>query len=264
MTSDWSFTQAGSEEDPSNEFEVGQQFKNKEEVMLQEKWEVRRYTDPQTCIQTSMGQDYRRLDSKVIAQHIFTMVKADPTISIRVLQGGVENHFGYKTSYKKGFEALAQLQVDAEFSWMLMKAIEFNSKHVNTMNVYQFDRSRTNFTALHLPCCHIIAACSHGRLDWKRFVHPVYRMELVFNVYRSEFRPIGHKDDWPSYDGPRIHPNPRMMRVKRGRPISSRICNNVDYIEHNEEKRCGLCCQSSHTWRTCTALDGGGASSSRR
>ncbi|XP_016177854.1 uncharacterized protein LOC107620159 [Arachis ipaensis] len=29
------------------------------------------------------------------------MVKADLTISIRVLQGGVENHFGYKVSYRK-------------------------------------------------------------------------------------------------------------------------------------------------------------------
>ncbi|XP_025678700.1 uncharacterized protein [Arachis hypogaea] len=48
-----------------------------------------------------MGQDHRRLDSKVIAQHIFMMVKADPIISIRVLQGGVENHFGYKASYRK-------------------------------------------------------------------------------------------------------------------------------------------------------------------
>ncbi|XP_015958594.1 uncharacterized protein LOC107482579 [Arachis duranensis] len=34
MTSDWSLTQGGPEEDPSNEFEVGQQFKNKEEVVL--------------------------------------------------------------------------------------------------------------------------------------------------------------------------------------------------------------------------------------
>ena len=47
------------------------------------------------------GQDHRRLNSKLIAQHIFTMVKADPTISIMVLQGGVENHFGYKASYRK-------------------------------------------------------------------------------------------------------------------------------------------------------------------
>ncbi|RYR75786.1 hypothetical protein Ahy_A01g000369 [Arachis hypogaea] len=140
------FTQGGPDEDLSDEFEVGQQFKNKEEVLLtvkqysikrvaeykivksdqlrynaqciqfrlgcnwcilisyrrkQEKWEVRRYTGFHTCMQTLMGQDHGRLDSKVIAQHIFTMVKADPTISIMVLQGGVKNHFGYKASYRK-------------------------------------------------------------------------------------------------------------------------------------------------------------------
>ncbi|XP_015959957.1 uncharacterized protein LOC107483859 [Arachis duranensis] len=37
---------------------------------------------------------------------------------------------------RKGSEAFAQLQVGAEFSQTLMKAIEFNSKHINTMNVY--------------------------------------------------------------------------------------------------------------------------------
>ncbi|XP_025635876.1 uncharacterized protein [Arachis hypogaea] len=47
-----------------------------------------------------MGQDHGRLDSKVIVQHIFSMVKADPTISIRVLQGGVVNHFCCKASYR--------------------------------------------------------------------------------------------------------------------------------------------------------------------
>ncbi|RYR70015.1 hypothetical protein Ahy_A03g016542 [Arachis hypogaea] len=67
----------------------------------QEKWNVTRYNGPHTCMRISVGQNHRRLDSKVIAQHIFTMVKANPTISVRVLQGGVENHFGYKASYKK-------------------------------------------------------------------------------------------------------------------------------------------------------------------
>ncbi|XP_057720462.1 uncharacterized protein LOC130934963 [Arachis stenosperma] len=159
---DWPFTQGGSKEDPSDEFEGGQQFKNKKEVLLtvkqyiikrvaeykivksdqlrynaqciqfrlgcnwcilisyrrkQEKWEVRRYTGYHTCMQTSMGQDHGRLDSKVIAQHIFTMVKADPTINIRVLQGGVNNHFGYKMYlpskiyFKFGFSLLKKSDV---------------------------------------------------------------------------------------------------------------------------------------------------------
>ncbi|XP_016195020.1 uncharacterized protein LOC107635991 [Arachis ipaensis] len=535
MTSDWSFTQGGPEEDPSNEFEVGQQFKDKEEMMLAVKqYSIRKAVDYKIVesdqlrynaqyIQFGTGCNWsilisyrRKLDSKVIAQYIFTMVKADPTISIRVIQGGVENNFGYKASYRKGlacktesdcqniwrlggivqrasslvirdadvlvgstdtvmfhrvfwifspcveafkhfkplisidgthlygkyggtllmviaqdgnanilpiafavvegetkeawsfflsylrehvtpqpgllvisdrhksidsalnaegtlwkpphafqafrtrhiaanfmthfknndlkkvlinvaysksqrefahyfdrlrgknvaitnwleemqwsqwaqyvdegrrfghmttniskcintvmkgsrnfpitalvkssyfrlgepfarkgFEVLAQLQVGAEFSQTLVKAIELNSKHVNTMNVYQFDRSRTNFTVEEL------AAVPGSRQQ---------NYQVLLNEGTcdcQEFRPIGHEDDWPSYEGSRIQCNPRMMRVKRDRPVSSRIRNNMDDVEHNDEKRCGLYRQNGHTRRTCTALDGGGASSSR-
>ncbi|XLU66680.1 hypothetical protein S245_025733 [Arachis hypogaea] len=88
-------------------------------------------------------------------------------------------------------------------------------------------------------------------------------MELVFNVYITDFRPIRHKDDWPSYDKACIRPNPRMMRVKRGHPVSSRIRNNMDDVEHSGEKRCGLYYQVGPTCRTCTSLYGGRASSSR-
>ncbi|KAL4320972.1 hypothetical protein AHAS_Ahas14G0063900 [Arachis hypogaea] len=53
------------------------------------------------------------------------------------------------------------------------------------------------------------------------------------------------------------------MKVKRVRPVISRIRNNMDDVKHNGEKRCGLCRQVVHTRRTCTALDDGGALSSR-
>ncbi|XP_072084703.1 uncharacterized protein [Arachis hypogaea] len=185
---------------------------------------------------------------------------------------------------RKGSEALAQLQVGVKFLQTLMKDIEFNSKHINSMNLYQFDRSRTSYTVevlaavpgfrqqnyqvlldegncdcgyfqeLHLPCRYILAACSQARIDWKGFVHPLYRMDSIFNVYKVQFRPIGHEDDWPSYD----RPNPRMMRVKKGQPVSSRIQNNMDDVEHTKEKRCGLCRQTSHTQKICTAIDGAG------
>ncbi|RYR69259.1 hypothetical protein Ahy_A03g015809 [Arachis hypogaea] len=51
----------------------------------QEKWEVMKYNEPRTCMQISIGQEHERLDSKVIVQHIFTMVKANLTINIRAL-----------------------------------------------------------------------------------------------------------------------------------------------------------------------------------
>ncbi|RYR04445.1 hypothetical protein Ahy_B06g084174 [Arachis hypogaea] len=57
-------------------------------------------------------------------------------------------------------------------------------------------------------------------------------------------------------DGPCIRPNPRLMRVKRGCPVSTKIRNNMDDVEKTTKKRCGLCHRVGHTQRTCTALDG--------
>ncbi|MED6184717.1 hypothetical protein PIB30_050216 [Stylosanthes scabra] len=47
---------------------------------------------------------------------------------------------------RKGLEANAQLQAGEEVSQVLIKAIEFNSKHMNTMNVCLFDRWRSKST----------------------------------------------------------------------------------------------------------------------
>ncbi|KAL4345066.1 hypothetical protein AHAS_Ahas11G0241200 [Arachis hypogaea] len=99
MTLNWSFTHRGFEEYPTNELMVRQQFENKEEVMLA----VKRYGIKKVVEYKILDSDQLKLDSKVIAQYIFNMVKVDPTISIIILQGGVENHFGYKASYRKLF-----------------------------------------------------------------------------------------------------------------------------------------------------------------
>ncbi|RYR26924.1 hypothetical protein Ahy_B02g061237 [Arachis hypogaea] len=98
MNVDWSFGPGRFEDDPTHEFEIGQQFKNKKEVVIAVKmYSIRRAVE----YKISDCQDHGRLDSKAVAKHIFTMVKADPTISIRVLQRAIENHFGYKASYRK-------------------------------------------------------------------------------------------------------------------------------------------------------------------
>ncbi|MED6182559.1 hypothetical protein PIB30_029553 [Stylosanthes scabra] len=45
------------------------------------------------------------------------------------------------------------------------------------------------FQALHYPCMHAAACCAHSRLDWGAYVHDVYRMSEVFDVYRLHFAP---------------------------------------------------------------------------
>ncbi|XP_057734504.1 uncharacterized protein LOC130949925 [Arachis stenosperma] len=62
MTSDWSFTQGGSEEDPSNEFEVGQQFGNKEEVMLA----VKQYSIRRAAKYKIVESDHWRYNARCI------------------------------------------------------------------------------------------------------------------------------------------------------------------------------------------------------
>ncbi|MED6222574.1 hypothetical protein PIB30_065678 [Stylosanthes scabra] len=92
MNEHFSHRQCAPYNDPTIEFELGQEFQNKEAILMA----VKTYS-----INRLVGQDHGRLDSKVIAQYIFAMVKIDPTIAIRVLQGSVEKHFGYKASYRK-------------------------------------------------------------------------------------------------------------------------------------------------------------------
>ncbi|RYQ79121.1 hypothetical protein Ahy_Scaffold7g108332 [Arachis hypogaea] len=199
MTLDWSFTHGGSEEDPRNEFNIGKQFENKEEVMLA----VKRYIK-------------RAVEYKILKINQLRYDVQYPTISIRALQRGVENHFGYKASYRKVWLAKQRVIARIYGGWeesynelshwlftmqMYLPDVDeghrIQLKHVNTMNVYQFDRSRTMFKveelavvpgsrqqnyqvlfdegmcdcgyfqALHVLCRHVLAACSHARFDWK-------------------------------------------------------------------------------------------------
>ncbi|XP_015952914.1 uncharacterized protein LOC107477417 [Arachis duranensis] len=77
-------------------FQVGQQFQDKEEALLSVKtysicrgrkglWEVKRYNGPHTCLATSISSDYRSLDYHVISAFIMPMVRADASVSIKVL-----------------------------------------------------------------------------------------------------------------------------------------------------------------------------------
>ena len=192
---------------------------------------------------------------------------------------------------RKGRQAEAQLAAGHMFSETLQRAIEENRQSIGSMNVSGFSRSNSSFVveelgpvggwsqrsyrvkltnrwcdcgyfqALHYPCQHVLAACAYARLDWASLVDDVYRIQTVFNVYRMEFAAIGNEDYWPPYSGPRIRPNPELRRATEGRPVSTRIRNEMDAIEPGQPKRCGLCRQEGHTRRRCPTLH---ASSSNR
>ncbi|XP_015935595.1 uncharacterized protein LOC107461590 [Arachis duranensis] len=84
-------------------------------------WEVRRYNGPHTCMATSISSDHKQLDYHVICARIFSLVRADASVLIKVLQEATETTYGFKPSYRKVWlakqKAVAQIYGDWEESY---------------------------------------------------------------------------------------------------------------------------------------------------
>ncbi|RYQ95588.1 hypothetical protein Ahy_B08g090934 isoform L [Arachis hypogaea] len=97
------------------EFQVGQQFQDKDEAVLSVKtYNIRRgiqykvvesdyhqYNGPHTCLATSISSDHRSLDYHVISTYIMPMVRADASVSIKVLLNATAAHFGFRPMYRR-------------------------------------------------------------------------------------------------------------------------------------------------------------------
>ncbi|RYR41964.1 hypothetical protein Ahy_A08g038411 [Arachis hypogaea] len=102
-----------------------------------------------------------------------------------------------------------------------------------------------------IPCRHVFACCANQRLDWRLYVHDVYKMDQVQQVYRARFRPLGNPTTWPAYNGPRFIPNPYMRRVSKGRPRMTRFLNEMDTRMLRRPRRCTLCGAEGHSRSRC-------------
>ncbi|XP_015942412.1 uncharacterized protein LOC107467749 [Arachis duranensis] len=84
-------------------------------------WEVRRYNGTHTCLATSILSDHRQLDHHVICARIFSLVRADAAVRIKVLQEVTEAPYGFRPSYRKVWmakqKAVAQIYGDWEKSY---------------------------------------------------------------------------------------------------------------------------------------------------
>ena len=68
-------------------------------------FEVRKYNGPHTCIESTLTQDHKKLDTHVIEKELRDVVKNDPTIKIASLQQTLYNKYQYRPSYFKVWEA---------------------------------------------------------------------------------------------------------------------------------------------------------------
>ncbi|RYR55876.1 hypothetical protein Ahy_A05g021724 [Arachis hypogaea] len=110
-----------------------------------------------------------------------------------------------------------------------------------------------------IPCRHVFACCANQRLDWKLYVHDVYKMDQIRRVYRARFRPLGNPTTWPAYNGPRFVPNPYLRRVTKGRPKMTRFLNEMDTRMLRRPRRCRLCGAEGHTRSRCRQSSGANA-----
>ena len=106
------------------------------------------------------------------------------------------------------------------------------------------------FQAFRMPCSHVIAACSHVRLDPIQHISPVYTVKSVLSVYINTFSVLAKEDYWPAYQGDIVWHNEQMRRKKKGRPKSTRIRTEMD-TANKMIRLCSTCRLLGHNRKNC-------------
>ncbi|PPD80507.1 hypothetical protein GOBAR_DD22567 [Gossypium barbadense] len=142
-------------------------------------------------------------------------------------------------------------------------AMVANRRMARPMNVEIYSRSYEvdlrnrrcecrRFDTLHYPCAHVVTACAKVNLCVEQYVDDVYTLERTLHVWENEFLVLLDLSTWevPSTTFELI-PDRGLWRNPRGRPQSSRICNEMDIREKSDDKCCGLCRLSGHSRNKC-------------
>ncbi|XP_072074398.1 uncharacterized protein [Arachis hypogaea] len=118
---------------------------------------------------------------------------------------------------RKRVEAEARINAGHVFSEVVTSKLHANQLASGNIQVSCFDRQNEVFEVREMPsglefavdlrglrcdcgefqvdrisCRHVFACCANQRLDWKLYVHDVYKMDQVRRVYRARFRPLGN------------------------------------------------------------------------
>ncbi|XP_058006720.1 uncharacterized protein LOC131182094 [Hevea brasiliensis] len=68
-------------------------------------WKITRYKGPHTCVNPSLSQDHKQLDSKFIYDFILAIICEQPNVKIGALQSEMKDKIGYMPSYRKTWKA---------------------------------------------------------------------------------------------------------------------------------------------------------------
>ncbi|KAL5164930.1 Spermidine hydroxycinnamoyl transferase [Glycine soja] len=108
------------------------------------------------------------------------------------------------------------------------------------------------YSALHYPCSHIIAACGYVSMNYYQYIDVVYTNEHILKAYSAQWWPLGNEAAIPPSDEAwTLIPDPTTIRAK-GRPKSTRIRNEMDWVEPSDHrKKCSRCGAEGHNRRRC-------------
>ena len=138
-----------------------------------------------------------------------------------------------------------RFEVEEEFDHMTQRggtkwSVNLNRRHCQC----------GKFQAYRIPCSHAIAACARYSLDFYQYVDPVYRVDSIIHAYSARWFPMGNDDLLPTTSEWTLVPDEQTLR-KKGRPRSTRIRNEMDWVESQPRQRCGICRQPGHNRSQC-------------
>nr|XP_027190511.1 uncharacterized protein LOC113786681 [Cicer arietinum] len=68
-------------------------------------WVIGRLKGPHNCANSSMSQDHTKLDSNIICESIKSLLKADPSIKVKVIIAHIRERYNYTITYRKAWMA---------------------------------------------------------------------------------------------------------------------------------------------------------------
>jgi len=85
---------------------------------------------------------------------------------------------------------------------------------------------------LHMLCSHIVVACKHADHEYINYIHLVYTLESVSNVYRGLFGELRNEAYWPPCHEPMICPSLDKKINSKVRLVFFRIHIEIDIPNH--------------------------------
>ncbi|WVZ22511.1 hypothetical protein V8G54_001055 [Vigna mungo] len=98
---------------------------------------------------------------------------------------------------ERGKQITTMISVGHVYSKNATKVLQDADLKLNTHMIVEFDRNTTKFRVEDM----VLAACKHAHHDFKIYISPYYRLDVIMKVYNNMFGQLRHEEYWPPYQG---------------------------------------------------------------